>query len=129
MNIIINRRHYSSYGIDGTLNINDQYVCDTCEHPDKHIATGQYNVCIAHNKELRRKVPYLTSCEASGNRGLPPFMRTGNGPFKLRDGSIIVGKHHIAGVLINSAKCFNRLIDRLDKAQSRNEKIKLHIIG
>lgn len=129
MEIIINRHHYSRFGIDGTLSINNQYVCDTCEHPDKHIATGNYDVCIAHNKELRRKVPYLTSCEAPGNRGIPPFLRTGNGPFKLRDGSIIVGKHHTTGVLINSAKCFNRIIDRLDKAQSRKEKIELRING
>lgn len=129
MDININRHHYSKYGIDGTLSINDQYVCDTCEHPDRHIAAGHYDVCIAHNGELRRKVPYLISCEASGNGALPPFLRIGNGPFKLRDGSIIVGKHHITGVLINSAKCFNRIIDRLDKAQSRKEKIELHIKG
>lgn len=131
MNIIITRRRYSKYGVDGTLNINGQHVCDTCEHPDKYLPTGTYRVIIERNKELRRKVPYLqaVTSEAALRGGIDgtPFIRIGNGPFKLLDGSIIVGKSPIAGLLIHSADHFNRLIDRLDKAQNRGDNITLTI--
>lgn len=118
MNIIITRHRYSKYGVDGTLSINGQHVCDTCEHPDKYLPTSDYHVSIAHNKPLRRKVPTLPN---------GAIICIGNGPFKLLDGSIIVGKRPLAGLLIHSAAHFNRLIDRLDKAQNRGDNITLTI--
>ena len=130
MNITITRHSYSKYGVDGTLSINGVYVCDTCEHPAKFLAPGTYRVVIGHNKELRRKVPYLLqhTTEGTSEKELAaPFIKIGNGPFRLLDGSIIVGKSHLEGVLVRSAEQFCRLIDRLDKAQNRNEQIMLSI--
>ena len=127
MNITITRRRYSKYGVDGTLSINGQRVCDTCEHPNKYLTPGTYRVLIERNKELRRKVPYLRPLEPSGTHLKAPFIRIGNGPFKLLDGSIIVGESPLAGLLIHSSDHFNRLIDRLDKAQNRGDQITLVI--
>lgn len=134
MKIDIERHQYSRYGVDGTLNINNRRVCNTCEHPVKHLATGEYQVVIVRNKELCRKVPYIIRTETSGaynytqdNMEHTPFIKIGNGPFRLHDGSIIVGQRHMAGVLTHSAKVFNRIIDRLDKAQNRGERIRLII--
>lgn len=120
MNIIITRHRYSKYGVDGTLSINGQHVCDTCEHPDKYLPTGTYPITIIHNKTLRRKVPTFPN---------GAIIKIGNGPFKLLDGSIIVGKSPLAGLIIHSADHFNRLIDRLDKAQNRGDKITLTILA
>lgn len=133
MNITITRHRYSKYGVDSTLSINGQRVCDTCEHPDKYLTTGTYRVIIERNKELRRKVPYLLPVETSETLKPfetptnAPFIRIGNGPFKLLDGSIIVGKSPLTGLLIHSAEHFNRLIDRLDKAKNRGDQITLTI--
>lgn len=118
MKIIITRRRYSKYGVDGTLSIGGQRVCDTCEHPANHLVCGTYPVTIIHNKALRRKLPTLPGGSV---------IKTGDGPFKLLDGSIIVGDYHLRGVVIHSAFHFNRLIDRLDKAQNRGEPITLTI--
>ena len=134
MKIDIERHQYSRYGVDGTLNINNRRVCHTCEHPVKHLATGEYQVVIVRNKELCRKVPYIIRTETSGaynytqdNMEHTPFIKIGNGPFRLHDGSIIVGQRLMIGVICRSTKSFNRLIDRLDKAQNRGERIRLII--
>ena len=134
MKIDIERHQHSRYGVDGTLRINNRRVCNTCEHPVKHLATGEYQVVIKRNKELCRKVPYIIFTGTNGTDYLtqdsmahPPFIRIGNGPFRLHDGSIIVGQRLMTGVICRSAKSFNRLIDRLDKAQNRGERIRLII--
>ena len=104
MKIDIERHQYSRYGVDGTLRINNRRVCNTCEHPAKHLATGEYQVVIVRNKELCRKVPYIIRTGKSGaynytqdNMEHTPFIRIANGPFRLHDGSIIVGQRHMAG--------------------------------
>lgn len=116
--ISITRHCYSKYGVDGKLSIDGQPVCDSCEHPHNYIPPGTYSIRIAHNKALHRKVPTLPN---------GAIVRIGNGPFSLHDGSIIIGKSLFEGVLIDSAFHFNRLIDRLDKAQNRGDKITLTI--
>jgi len=118
MEIVIFRHRYTRYGVDGILSINGRIVCATCEHPSKYLPPGTYEVVVAHNKKLRRKVPTLPN---------GAIIRIGNGPFKLRDGSILVGQTKAAGMVVNSAPYFNRIIDRLDKAQSRGAEITLSI--
>lgn len=132
MNIIIVRHRHSRFGVDGTLSINGSRVCDTCEHPSKFLPTGNYQILIAHNNQLRRKVPTILPLfqeimPTSGGLKKAPFIRIGNGPFRLLNGSIIIGKTYLAGVLVESAFYFDRLIDRLDKVQNRGEAITLTI--
>lgn len=134
MKIDITRNHHSRYGVDGTLSINNRRVCNTCEHPVCHLATGEYKVIIARKKELCRKVPYIIRTGTSDTDGLTPdrlehvpFIRIGNGPFRLQDGSIIVGQHLMTGVLRHSTESFRKLIDRLDKAQNSGKSITLVI--
>ena len=57
-----------------------------------------------------------------------PFIGIGNGPFRLTDGSIIVGQRLLAGVLIHSHDIFGKLIDRLDKERYRSRPILLTIL-
>ena len=57
-----------------------------------------------------------------------PFIGIGNGPYRLTDGSIIVGQRLLAGVLIHSHDIFGKLIDRLDKERYRSRPILLTIL-
>ena len=56
-----------------------------------------------------------------------PQIKIGNGVYNRTDGSIIIGERVVWGALIHSAEHFNRLIDRLDKAQNRGELITVTI--
>jgi len=132
MNIQITRHRHSRFGVDGTLSINGQYVCDTCEHPTQYITPGSYLVWIAYNVGLRRKAPYLLPSHADvpptmGELKMSPLIRIGNGPFRLHRGSLLIGKTHQTGVILQSADTFARLIDRLDKAQNRGDLITVTI--
>ena len=44
MEIIIVRQEHKPWGIDGHLYINRQRVCDTVEHPTRHLPAGEYSV-------------------------------------------------------------------------------------
>ena len=52
----------------------------------------------------------------------------GNGPFTLKDGSIIVGKEYIPGLVIKSAQTFERLYNRIDKNMKRHKGVVLTIV-
>ena len=42
MKITIIRAECSKYGQDGVLYINNNPVCDTCEHPERKLPAGEY---------------------------------------------------------------------------------------
>lgn len=133
MNIIIQRHSYSRYGIDGTLNISLQQVCHTCEHPHHYLPEGRYKVVVATEKKMRRMVPFILMPDQQKPTPQSPHIKIGNGPFLLLDGSIIIGERvvegntYVMGLLAHSGYYFDRLIDRLDKAQNRGEDIWLTI--
>ena len=132
MNIIIIRHRYTKYGVDGILNINGHRICDTCEHPTNHIATGTYNVRLELNKSLKRKVPFLFQQSTGASKVKPldskyPFITIGNGTFKLTNGCIIIGERILSGVLIHSSRHFAKLIDRLEKTLIRGDTITIKV--
>ena len=108
MKITIIRAECSKYGQDGVLYINNNPVCDTCEHPEHKLPVGEYCLEMVMNRKLKRFVPTLST----GN-----IITMGNGPFLLNN-DIIVGKRLLRGVLLQTSEVFNKLIDRLDKAQN-----------
>ena len=129
MEIKITRHSYSVYGVDGTLCINNKYVCDTCENLFDHIASGTYTVRLKHNRKLGRKVPYIIDNDIPSDKSRSaPFIRIGNGCMNLHDRSVIVGERILKGVLLHSSKCFSRIIDRLDKVQERGYPITITFV-
>lgn len=44
MEIIIIRYCYSRWGVMGALYIDGLCICHTCEHPDRHLSVGKYDV-------------------------------------------------------------------------------------
>ena len=117
MKITITRAECSKYGQDGVLYINNNPVCDTCEHPERKLPAGEYDLKLASNRKLQRLVPTLST----GN-----IITMGNGPFLLNN-DIIVGKRLLRGVLYQTSEANKKMVDRLYKAHIRGLKLTLTI--
>ena len=113
MLIEIKRYRYSPYGVDGKLIINGRTICATLEHPRNYLPALLAPV-LQH---------LLNPATPSG-----AVIRPGNGPFTLKDGSIIVGKEYIPGLVIKSAQTFERLYNRIDKNMKRHKGVVLTIV-
>ena len=112
MVIEIKRCCRSPYGVDGVLTINGRTICATVEHPHDHLPEGSYPVELTANREAGRRMPTLPQGAT---------IRAGNGAFTLRDGSIIVGRQHIPGVVVRSGEEFGRLFERIEKNVKRKK--------
>ena len=108
MKITIIRAECSKYGQDGVLYINNNPVCDTCEHPERKLPAGEYCLEMVMNRKLQRFVPTLST----GN-----IITVGNGSFLLNN-DIIVGKRLLRGVLCQTSEVNKKLVDRLYKAHN-----------
>ena len=117
MKITIIRAECSKYGQDGVLYINNNPVCDTCEHPERKLPAGEYCLEMVMNRKLQRLVPTLST----GN-----IITVGNGPFLLNN-DIIVGKRVLRGVLLQTSEVFDKLTARLYKAKNRGTTFTLTI--
>ena len=42
MEMVIVRQEHKPWGIDGHLYINRKRICDTVEHPSRHLPAGEY---------------------------------------------------------------------------------------
>ena len=126
MEIKLIRHRFTPWGVDGYIEINQENVCDTVEHPQFLLPSGVYEVFF--RKDDRHKSRPLIKSDSKLTRKHQPCLMPGNGPFGTKDGSIVVGEHAIAGVLFHSEKYFIRLFDRLKKCNKREEEIILTII-
>ena len=117
MKMTIIRAECSKYGQDGVLYINNNPVCDTCEHPERKLPAGEYDLKLALNRKLRRSVPTLSNGS---------IITMGNGPFLLNN-DIIVGKRVLRGVLLQTSEVFDKLTARLYKAKNRGTTFTLTI--
>lgn len=145
MNIILHRTRTHNGSSDGTLAISGQHVCDCSEFAGSCLPLGTYPIVVSRCKQYNRKMPLvlmsggaMPDCSrcpklrgVSLNSRMPvvcPMLKPGNGVNKRNDGSIIVGERLCQGVMLHPAVSFNRLIDRLDKAQLRGEPIELTVV-
>lgn len=142
MNIIIYRRRFSRWGVDGTLVIKGVKVCNTLEHPERLLPAGEYMVnllSVVTSKETEmdgdqklrsKKMPVILK---KGHRFQKitseyPYLMPGNGPMTLKKGCIILGKAVATGLVIHSREHFDRLYERLKKGVKSYEGISLTII-
>lgn len=112
MVIEIKRYRYSPYGVDGMVIINGRTIYASVEHPHNYLPAGCYPVTLTADKALRRRMPTLPQGAT---------IRAGNGAFTLHDGSIIVGRQHISGVVVRSGEEFGRLFERIEKNVKRKK--------
>ena len=120
MTIEIIRYNYSKYGVEGALVINKRKVCDTLEHPQNFLPPGRYPIELERNKQLELTLPTLPN---GAN------IRPGNGPFILKDGSIIVGERYMLGVINKSAQVFEKLYMRIKRSMARGKEVELRILN
>lgn len=118
MTIEIIRHNYSKYGVEGTLVINKHKVCATLEHPQNLLPPGRYPIELKRNKQLELTLPTMPNGAS---------IRPGNGPFNLKDGSIIVGERYMLGVLYKTAQVFEKLYMRIKRSMARGKEVELEI--
>ena len=56
-----------------------------------------------------------------------PMMQPGNGPFRLRQGGILIGEAHASGVVLKSQERFLQLYDRIKKVIARGGEVVIKI--
>ena len=52
-----------------------------------------------------------------------PMLQPGNGPFRLRQGGILIGEAHAPGFVLRSQELFLQLFDRVKKAMGRGSEV------
>ena len=124
MEIIIVRQEHKSWGIDGHLYINRKRICDTVEHPNRHLPAGEYII-----SSLGAEGTSLSETAHTEILGLPFPFRHGDGALSLKHGEIIVRKYLLPGAVTASQPTYDRLYERLKKAFQRGTPVHLTIRG
>lgn len=120
MNIIIHRIRHRPDTIDGILKIDGLKVCDCAENAHHCLPSGNYQIALVKCGRLGRKMPSLIT-----NR--PSLIMPGNGVYALKDGSIIVGRYCVPGILTHSRPAFDALYERIRKNLERGNPVYLII--
>lgn len=155
MEIYVNRLLRERGTIMGTLKVVKEVagegielvkVCGTVEREADCLPAGKYRVrigkCIYHHRKMPFLVPMDSSqcelcCKArhshefgdiSAFASLPCAMiQSGNGPFTMSRGSILVGEVHAPGYVLKSQSLFTTLYERIKKAVWRGNEVTLEI--
>ena len=56
-----------------------------------------------------------------------PMIQPGNGPFRLRQGGILVGEAHAPGFVLKSQERFLQLFDRIKKVIARKGEVVVEV--
>lgn len=56
-----------------------------------------------------------------------PMMQPGNGPFRLRQGGILIGEAHAPGFVLKSQELFLQLYDRVKKTMVRGSEVVVEV--
>ena len=56
-----------------------------------------------------------------------PMLQPGNGPFRLRQGGILIGEAHAPGFVLRSQELFLQLFDRVKKAMVRGSEVVVEV--
>ena len=136
MNLLVDRIFLGDSYTIGKLYINGEYFCDTLEdtvrdlkpdgsgkvYGETAIPTGTYNVIVNRSPKYRRLLPRLLN--------VPFFegilMHSGN-LAKDSHGCILVGKNSKKGMVLESKKYETLLVQALQEAINRGEKITITI--
>ena len=122
MEITLVRQEHKPWGIDGHLYVNRKRICDTVEHPTRHLPEGDYIISSLG------AIGSSLSAAAHSKGNLPSPFRHGDGALASIHGEIIVGKQLLPGVVTASQVTYDRLYERFKKAFQRGNTIHLKII-
>lgn len=132
-------------------------ICDTMERKNGQLPTGEYRVVIGKCSRFARQMLFLEPIrdDSSSSSSLPlpetcklccmerkshefgcleelyalpcPMMQPGNGPFRLRQGGILIGEAHAPGFVLKSQELFLQLFDRVSKMLRRGGEVVIKI--
>ena len=132
-------------------------ICDTMERKNGQLPTGEYRVVIGKCSRFARQMLFLEPIrdDSSSSSSLPlpetcklcrmerkshefgcleqlyalpcPMMQPGNGPFRLRQGGILIGEAHAPGFVMRSQERFLQLFDRVSKMLRRGGEVVIKI--
>ena len=132
-------------------------ICDTMERKNGQLPTGEYRVVIGKCSRFARQMLFLEPIrdDSSSSSSLPlpetckrcrmerkshefgcleelyalpcPMIQPGNGPFRLRQGGILVGEAHAPGFVLKSQERFLQLFDRDSKMLRRRGEVVIKI--
>ena len=132
-------------------------ICDTMERKNGQLPTGEYRVVIGKCSRFARQMLFLEPIrdDSSSSSSLPlpetckrcrmerkshefgcleqlyalpcPMIQPGNGPFRLRQGGILIGEAHAPGFVLKSQERFLQLFDRVSKMLRRGGEVVIKI--
>lgn len=132
-------------------------ICDTTERKNGQLPTGEYRVVIGKCSRFARQMIFLEPIrdDSSSSSSLPlpetcklcrmerkshefgcleelyalpcPMIQPGNGPFRLRQGGILIGEAHAPGFVLKSQERFLQLFDRVSKMLRRGGEVVIKI--
>lgn len=132
-------------------------ICDTMERKNGQLPTGEYRVVIGKCSRFARQMIFLEPIrdDSSSSSSLPlpetcklcrmerkshefgcleqlyalpcPMMQPGNGPFRLRQGGILIGEAHAPGFVLKSQERFLQLFDRIKKVIARKGEVVVEV--
>lgn len=120
MNIELRRYRIRPDTIDGRIYIDGGKVCDSAENAHHCLPPGEYSIILARIHPKDRKMPIII---ADGN----PKLSYGNGVYNLHNGSILVGRYLVPGIVTHSRPAFDSLYERIRKNLERGNPVTLTI--
>lgn len=135
MELVLKRRFLGENYTIGSLYIDNKYFCDTLEDTYRDLSKvqkvanktaipyGKYSIVLNISPKFKRKLPRLVN--------VPYFegilIHRGNTP-KDTSGCILVGENKVKGKVINSTGYEAKLVQLMEEAINKNEKITINII-
>ena len=132
-------------------------ICDTMERKNGQLPTGEYRVVIGKCSRFARQMIFLEPIrdDSSSSSSLPlpetcklcrmerkshefgcleelyalpcPMIQPGNGPFRLRQGGILIGEAHAPGFVLKSQERFLQLFARIKKVIARKGEVVVEV--
>lgn len=129
MDIKINRTITTRLYTMGELFINGSKTTHTVEDTLTMLEEGIYKVRLHKGKSRRREIAIIPNSPHKGGAGggLHHFEPNGSHITSRKNLSICIGESLIPGALKNGQDTYDRLFDRLEKAEARKEPVLLII--
>ena len=129
MELKIKRTHSTRLYTEGLLYINDMRTTSTVEDTLTMLPAGLYRIRLTKGKKRRRVIGIIPNPPHKGGvgGGLYHFEACGSHISSRKNNSICIGQPIIPGALAKGRDIYDRLFDRIEKAEARKEPIYLII--
>lgn len=129
MQIEIRRTHTTRLYTSGIIIINDQKTTHSVEDTLSMLPVGTYRIALTKGNKRRRLIAIFRTRADQGTSGgqIYHFEPSGSYISSHKNHSICIGTPIIPGALKQGGEVYERLFDRIEKAEDRHEDITLII--